>query len=282
MRLPCPSQHDYYTPTFTQPQISPLAIPPPRFCFGRPTVGITAEEHRVGVRRPTPRAGRTHQGYGEEEIRVWSHSFSVHLADEQVYRVHSYLDRKIFHFPPPHTAYVRTPPSQTDWDQDLEELLLSGGPTSVSHLRSPTLSAPTLDVAPVYDHPTSAPSCDQSIVEIYEDFDLDELLLRLTGHEFPSAFPLSGARNDPLSGLNPQVSPSMYSTIQSLPTVAFDLSSIYQVTPPFIAGFRSRQLLYHHPLPSIPRPSSLPCPEASPMPAQEPVLSSRRSRRSFP
>jgi hypothetical protein len=66
-------------------------------------------------------------------------------------------------------------PPQTDWNQDLEELLLGSGPNSVSHLRSPTLSAP--DLAPSYDHPISAPSCDQSMVEIDEDFDLDELLL---------------------------------------------------------------------------------------------------------
>src|SRR5258706_9388714 len=113
-------------------------------------------------------------------------------------------------------------PPQTDWTQDLEELLLSGGPTSGSHLRSPTLSAPAPDLAPAYDYPISAPACDQLMVEVDEDFDIDELLLRLTGHEVPSAFPLSDARNDPLSGLNTQLSPSMSLTIQPPPTVASD------------------------------------------------------------
>jgi hypothetical protein len=65
--------------------------------------------------------------------------------------------------------------------------------------------------------------------------------------------------------------------IQPPPTVASDLSSTYQFTPPpLLPGFRNCQL--HHRLycvyclPSLPS-SVLPCPEATPMPAQEPVLS---------
>ena len=68
--------------------------------------------------------------------------------------------------------------------QDLEELLLSDGPTSVSHLRSLTLSAPEL--APSYDYQISASSYDRPMVEIDEDFDFGESLLRLTGYGVPS------------------------------------------------------------------------------------------------
>ena len=85
------------------------------------------------------------------------------------------------------------PPPQTDWTQDIEQLLL--GPrgsrfVSVSPpLRSPALSAP--DAAPPYDRSVPAPpfSCDEPMeeIDINEDFDLDELLLRLTGHEPASA-----------------------------------------------------------------------------------------------
>ena len=106
------------------------------------------------------------------------------------------------HFLPPHTTrpslLFEHLPTQTDWTPDLDELLLSDGPTSASRLRSPTLSAP--DLAPSYDHAISAPSCDQPVVEI------DDLPLRLIGHEVPSAFPTSDTRNDRLSGLNRQLS----------------------------------------------------------------------------
>ena len=78
---------------------------------------------------------------------------------------------------------------QTDWTQDPEELLLSGGPTSVFHLRSLTLS--DAELAPSYDYQISASPCDQPMVKIDEDFDFGESLLRLTGHEVPPVFSLS-------------------------------------------------------------------------------------------
>lgn len=50
--------------------------------------------------------------------------------------------------------------------QDLEELLLSDGPTSVSHLRSLTFS--DAELAPSYDYQISASPCDQPMVKIDE------------------------------------------------------------------------------------------------------------------
>ena len=157
--------------------------------------------------------------------------------------------------------YEHLPP-QTDWTQDFEELLLSGGPTSVSRLR-PTLSA--RDLTSSYDHAILAPSGDQPIVEIDEDFDRDELLLRPTGHEIPSDFPISDARSDPLSRLNRQVSPSTPLTIQ--PPLLLLLTFLRAISPhhPLLPRFRSRQPLYHHP--------DLPYTEPSPMPTQERVFS---------
>ena len=84
--------------------------------------------YSVGVRRPPPvqehrtfqrsRSVRTRQGYCAEEIQVWCYSFSVCLADVQVYRVHPYLYQKIFHL----HLHNATPvhmfeclPPQTDW-----------------------------------------------------------------------------------------------------------------------------------------------------------------------
>jgi hypothetical protein len=127
------------------------------------------------------------------------------------------------------------PPPQTDWTQDLDQLLLGGRSTSVSPspLPSPSLSAPVLP--PSYDHP----SCHQSIGGVDEDFDLDELLLRLTGH---------GA-------------------IQPSPTVASDLP------PPFMAEVQELSTTAVFPSPSPVPPPGLPCTEATPMPAQEIVLS---------
>ena len=89
--------------------------------------------------------------------------------------------------------------SQTDWTQDIEELLLDGGSDSVPALRSPTLSS--LD----------------------PDHDLDELLLRLTGHEASSAIPLSSARNAPAADLSPQLPPIHYVPMRPSPTVVSDL-----------------------------------------------------------
>ena len=163
------------------------------------------------------------------------------------------------------------PPPQTDWTQDIEELLLSGNSTSVSRLRSPTLSTP--DLAPSYGHAIPVPSCDQPIVELDEDFDLDELLLRLTGHEVPSAFPRSDARNGSRSGLSPQLSPSTSSTIQPPPTVASDRCSTYQFTPPFVTGVKESSAIVPAAFPSPVLLPDLPCTEASPMSAQEPVFS---------
>ena len=50
--------------------------------------------------------------------------------------------------------------------QDLEELLLSDSPTSVSHLRSLTFS--DAELAPSYDYQISASPCDQPMVKIDE------------------------------------------------------------------------------------------------------------------
>ena len=121
-------------------------------------------------------------------------------------------------------------PLYTDCTQDVKELLLSGGSTSVSHLRSPTLSAP--DQAPSHDHPISAP-CDSSGGD-RRGLDLDGLLLCLTGHEIPPAFPLSDALSNSLSGLNPRLS---FNILNNTATayVASDLSSTYHFTPPCIA-----------------------------------------------
>ena len=163
-------------------------------------------------------------------------------------------------------------PPQTDWTQDLEDLLLDSD--SVSHSRSPTLSAP--DPAPSYDQTIPAPSCDQPMAEVDEDFDLDELLLSLTGHEVPSAFPLSDSRNGLRSGLNPQLPPSIPLTMQQSPAVASDLRSIYQFpAPPLSAGLAATlapsivSTAFTSPVLSL----SLPCIEAAPAPAQEPAHS---------
>ena len=112
-------------------------------------------------------------------------------------------------------AQVFDPPSsQTDWTQDIEELLLDGGSDSISAIRSPTLSP--LD-------PVPAPSCDRPMVDMDDDFDLDELLLRLTGHEASSAMPLSNARSDSAADLSPQLPPIHYVPMRPSPTVVSDL-----------------------------------------------------------
>ena len=112
------------------------------------------------------------------------------------------------------------------------------------------------------------------MVELDENSDLGELLLRLTGQEASAVFPLSDTRNNPLSGLRPLLFPSMSLTIQPLPT---SLLTCFQLTNA------------HHFIPEVQKPSAtlpppalratfpppvllpgLPCTEATPMPAQEP------------
>src|SRR5882757_9401190 len=106
--------------------------------------------------------------------------------------MHPSLYRKTFPFPPPHNATQRICSNTFH----LRPTVLKTSKNSYSAVQPPTLPAPD-------HHPISARSCDQPMVEIDEDFDLDELLLRLTGHEVPSAFPLADAYNDATSGLNP-------------------------------------------------------------------------------
>jgi len=67
-------------------------------------------------------------------------------------------------------------------------------------------------------------------------------------------------------------------TIQPPPTVASDLSCTYQFTLPFIAGVQESSATLPSSAVAVAFPSpalspNLPCPDASPMPAQEPVLS---------
>ena len=92
--------------------------PPPIFCFSRPTAGITADgiSSRSTTTNPPCRTITHSNVHGpqtdssrlcEEETQVWSYSFSVHLTDVRVYRMHPFLYRKIFHFPSPHNATQR-------------------------------------------------------------------------------------------------------------------------------------------------------------------------------
>ena len=138
-------------------------------------------------------------------------------------------------------AYVRTPPTSDRPDSRPRRT-----PTQQrSNLR---LSLTSYAFRPSsFMRPRNfGPSCNQPIEEIDEDFDLDYSLLRPTGHEIPSNFPISVPRSDPLSDLNHQVSPSTSLAIQ--PPLLLLLTFLRAASPhhPLLPRFRSRQPLYHH------------------------------------
>jgi hypothetical protein len=165
--------------------------------------------------------------------------------------------------PDPARIFEQLPP-QTDWTQDLEDLLPQ---SSVSPFRSPTHSAP--DPSPSYDHPhpIPAPYCDQPMAEIDDDFDLDELLLSLTGHQVAVAVASGLPLSDPWA--NPQLPPSTPTPIP--------LSMQPSPPPPppiheFPAPPRSVECEVHEPEAVPPPPTLSSLSTALPSPALPPAL----------